>query len=81
MIRVERIAELIELGESFRFVMRRSHERQRGVAELLQSGFNEQGEFDAITNFAMLPSGFESGGMCEATGGERGVSQLPEDEI
>ena len=74
MVRGKGVAQLIEFGESTRFIVRGRDERQRSMAKLLQARFDEGNELLAVAHFAMLPGGFESGRVREATGRERRIS-------
>lgn len=68
MICRERIAKLIEFAKFFRFLKSCRHEWQCGMTELMQTGFEERNQFRAIADFPMLPCGFQSQRMGEATG-------------
>ena len=73
-IRRERITKRIELGELFRRIKCRRHQRQHRVTELVQAGFDKSNQLGAPPNFAVLPCGFQTRGMGETTSGKRRVN-------
>lgn len=77
----ECIAELVELLQPVRFSVRGRNERQGAVAKLVQASFNVGDEFLAIPDFAVLPGGFEPGGMGEAARGKGGIGELPQEPL
>jgi hypothetical protein len=54
----ERVTELIEPGEPFRFVECGRDERQQRATGLEQTRFQKRNQFRAAAHFAVLPRGF-----------------------
>lgn len=77
----ERIAEMIQFLQPLRLPMCGVHEWQRGVAELMKTGFDTGNQIAAIFYLAMLPCGFEPRGMSEAAGWKRGIDELPQEPL
>ena len=73
MIGRERIAEFIQFAELPRLEVTGVNEGQRRVQTV--------GKYLAAARLAMLPGGFESARVREATGGKPGVSKLPEEKL
>ena len=81
MVRCKGVAKLIQPLQPLWLSMSRAHEWQRRTAELMQTRLDVGKKLPSISNFTVLPCCFESERVGEAAGGERGVGELPEEEL
>ena len=77
MIGHEGVAPMVQRKELAGIVVRRGDKRQAGMSELPQAGFQLGRKFRRAPSFAVLPDRFQSATVGEATGGKRGIGQLP----
>src|SRR6266567_4562208 len=81
MVRRESVVELVQLGEALGFVMRSADKGQGGAAKLVQTGLEKGSRFGLVSDFAVAPGRFQSGGVSKSARRKGRVCELPQEPV